>query len=238
MSKIILYQNWFVTENPIRQQEYEEALQKNLDNELIDQIVLIGVKFPEHKKINTISFPRPTYTDFLNIIRSTPKNESSYNIIANTDIYFDDTLAEVPKYLRNNEVYALTRWDPVPPTIHENLEVQKPRFSLWKWRKHSQDSWIFNGTPKRKLKADYYLGIPGCDNNFAHKLYQCGYHVSNPSLSIKSYHVHTSQIRTYQRNVDRVPPPYRPVNPSSLPFKKSSDEDPASNFRNPSKVPT
>lgn len=121
------------------------------------------------------------------------------NIIANSDIYFDETILKV-RFLDNKEVYALTRWD------YEN------GLARLFYRKDSQDVWVFNGTVNIQ-GGDYYLGIPGCDNKLAKEIIDSGYNLANPSKSIHAIHLHETNFRTYNEKTERVPEPYHFIFP-------------------------
>ena len=146
------------------------------------------------------------------------------NVIANADIYFEPhevdliryafTRAGVGRYERDTLALALSRWD-VDPTGVPML-----------WSHHdSQDTWIVYGGP-HEVDAPYTMGVPGCDNALIHALQQAGFTVSNPSKSIRTYHLHLSNYRSYLDNGNgqgrggaklyRVPPPYAFVQPTEL----------------------
>ena len=59
--------------------------------------------------------------------------------------------------------------------------------------------------------------VHNCDNRLAHDIQSHGYNVINPSHTIKTYHLHNSNIRNYlnDRNepIERIPQPYLLVNP-------------------------
>jgi len=121
------------------------------------------------------------------------------NIIANSDIFFDETILEV-RYLRQNECLALSRWD-----------YNNGGAVLFN-RKDSQDAWVFNGAVKHNI-GHYHLGIPGCDNKIVWELKQAGYIVSNPSKTIHAIHLHNTQYRTYNKLTPKVPEPYHFIFP-------------------------
>ena len=78
-----------------RQDEIDYCLKKNLENPLIKRVVALMVKgvteMVEHPKLTIIYIEdRPTYQRFFN---ETRKYEG-VNIIANSDIFFDETLGE------------------------------------------------------------------------------------------------------------------------------------------------
>ncbi len=117
---------------------------------------------------------------------------NSIKIIANSDIYFDNSLAKIHKYLRKDKIFSLTRW---------NLEEDKKLRFYENFK--SQDVWIFKGKLPTII-GNYYLGLPGCDNRFSAELKENGYRVSNPSLSIHANHIHLSKVRSYNKILDRV----------------------------------
>jgi hypothetical protein len=61
------------------------------------------------------------------------------------------------------------------------------------------------------------MGVAGCDNRLAYELEQAGFIVINPSLSIKTYHLHLTNIRNnineVGQNIIIIPPPYKMVIP-------------------------
>lgn len=152
--------------------------------------------------------PRPTFNDYFNSIfmqYSYGKFElDDIFVIANSDIYFDETLL-LANNIKHGEVYALTRYD---------IKRGQARFFD---RPDSQDVWIFRGGINPIDGADFHLGVGGCDNRIAYLLNKAGYKVTNPSLSIKTYHLHESGIRTFDYKKHKVvPPPYLTLKPITL----------------------
>lgn len=136
---------------------------------------------------------------FKQMFELTQEYPNHINIIANSDIYFDETILAV-RWMQPKDCYALSRWDYFNGTA-----------KLFN-RKDSQDVWVFNGSVSPTI-GDYYLGIPGCDNKIAWELKQLGFHVTNPSKSIHSIHLHNTQYRTYNQQTKRVPEPYHFIHP-------------------------
>ena len=171
-----LFINYFVDKNKERQKEYDSTLLLNIQNRYIDNIYLIvenkdRVKYK--RKITYIEVnKRPTFQDFFNIINRITK-DNEINIIANSDIYFNETLDYVNLY--KNECLALTR----------NDLIGSPE---------SQDVWIFKGKIK-KINSNIKLGVWGCDNAIAYEIKKAGYDIYNPSLSISCFHNHKSQFK-------------------------------------------
>jgi hypothetical protein len=146
---------------------------------------------------NVIYFDsRLPFSDFFAMVNLCA-DEKDISIIANSDIYFE-SLDEL-KTIKGNEVYALSRWDGNTLYDHED----------------SQDAWVFRGKIKPIPDCNFGLGIPGCDNAIAERLQRAGYTVLNPSKSIKAIHLHSSNIRNYDRRTT-VPKPYLLIKPHFL----------------------
>ena len=122
------------------------------------------------------------------------------NVIANSDIYFDETILYA-RFMGENDCYALSRWDYLESGVAVLFD-----------RKDSQDVWIFNGAAKNIHNCNFNLGTPGCDNRIAYEIKQAGYNVLNPSKTIHAIHLHNSQLRTYD-NKDRISEPYHFIFP-------------------------
>lgn len=156
---------------------------------------------------------RPTFGELFRMCKP-----GMLNVIANSDIYFE-RIAHAPK---EGEVWALSRYD-VDPT---GASI------LWNHR-DSQDTYMIMGGPhnidaesvlaKRDGEPGTYYrpftqGLAGCDNHLMHVLRAAGYRVTNPSKTIRSYHLHLSQYRSYVdgsqgdgrggRKLERIQPPY------------------------------
>jgi hypothetical protein len=191
-----------------RQEELEHCLKKNIDNPYISIIYLFCENaYPDvnSDKLVFIDINKPpTYSDYFAKINEVNPPRS---IIANSDIYFKESL----KYavdIKPNECYALSRYDILPDG--------KKFFK----RKDSQDAWIFAGQIKENVYSDFQLGILGCDNRIAYELHQAGYKVTNPSKTIKGYHVHSKHIG-HDKSL-RIPKPYLHIPPCMLQTKNIS----------------
>ena len=153
----------------------------------------------------TVPHGRPTFEELFSLCRP-----DVINVIANSDIYFDHTLADHAHTLDTDEVWALSRWDDHGTTL---LPYHRP---------DSQDAWVVHGGP-HTVTAPYPMGVPGCDNALAYDLVQRGWHVSNPCSKVKAIHLHRVKWRSYladpaglkhpANKVERVPQPYHMVHP-------------------------
>src|SRR5689334_21979810 len=111
----------------------------------------------------TVKNDRPTFKDFFSLINQVT-DEDDINIIANTDIYFDDeSIWLIKKWLQKDECFALSRWD-----IYFDGKPQ--HFN----RRDTADVWIFKGKIKDIPDCDFTLGIPGCDNAICERIQRAG----------------------------------------------------------------
>jgi len=188
---INLFVNYYEESNAKRRPELDMCMQKNATNPYLNFIPITSQN-------------RMTFGDFFSICNSY-SNEDDVSIVANLDIYFDETIRLAEKIKRNN-FWALGRWD-----------VKKDGTIVHACRPDSQDAWFVKG-PFKNINANFEMGKCGCDNRLAHEAKKAGYKVENPSKSIKAMHVHTSAIRNYKRRKkqDLVPGPYYTVYPTEL----------------------
>jgi glycosyltransferase involved in cell wall biosynthesis len=208
--KVNLFITWYDEKNPERLKEYLECLDKNVKNELINNIFILTETDPlktsdfrwaikETVKIkNEIMYSRPKYENIFNLINA-KTGAYDINIIANTDIYFDTEGIRAVKDINfDNICLSLTRYD-----------VKMDGSIVFYNKNYSQDSWIFKGRIKN-VNGNFNLGTPGCDNRIAYELSAAGYSVFNPALDIKTYHIHNTEIRNYNKQ-NIVPKPYKIV---------------------------
>lgn len=192
-----LYISLYDEPNPERFAELMICLNINIKNKNIDRIIIFAetslaldfekvqvIKLQNRVKFNNIFM-------FVNII----SGADDINIIANSDIYFTD----FPKLPEHHECFALTRYD-----ILQGI-------STFFNRRDSQDVWIMRG-PIKQIDAPFFLGQGGCDNSLAFLLRQAGYNVSNPSLTIRTYHLHETQKRNWHLQ-PLIPEPYLLLDP-------------------------
>lgn len=211
MSKIRLFLNYYIDLFEERQKELDECLLKNIECNSVDEIHLFVIqehvdKVPyKSNKIASITIieERPTFQSMMSFANYYVHSENDISVLFNSDIYFDDTL-QLCRQMSNNQVYALTRWD-------VNTFGKVVFFN----RRDSNDTWIFKGTIKTIPDSDYCFGIAGVDNTMAERFERAGYVVKNPSLTIKSYHIHNSNVRHYNPR-QGTPKPYLLITPHTL----------------------
>ncbi len=195
--KVILVIPFYLDKRKIRRKELFDCLGKNLNNYLINQVVAVcdtEIKIPYNKKLTVINIGRrQMFSDLSNIANSI--NPDGINIVANADIFFKvEDIKKIKTVDFTNTVLALSRW---------NIQKKnKPKhFAL----KDSQDSWLWKG--KLNINGDFLMGTRGIDNRIAHEI-GLKYNIINPSCSIKSYHVHLSEMRNYTEKSEAIPTPY------------------------------
>lgn len=182
-----------------RQAELDLCLERNFQNEFIDRIVLIiddnATPPISHEKIivNRVE-SRPTYADWLQLIKD--KEIAGSVILANSDIYFDDSVSRIHEILRNRNTFmALTRWELVGKDFERHPNPQ--------W---SQDSWaistdsLIDANLTDRLR--FGMGVPRCDNKVAYVFATAGWKIKNPYSVLKTVHVHETAERSYNKRVD------------------------------------
>lgn len=165
---------------------------------------------------------RPTFAELFDLCKS-----GQMNVIANADIYFDRIgIKQMARFFvdyiggrayAQDPVLALSRWDVDPTGVA----------TLWN-NSDSQDTWVcfgrVGGGPR--IDAPYSMGVPGCDNALIHALERASCIILNPSKTIRTYHLHLSNYRSYLdgatgqgrggKKLERVPPPYGFSKPTEL----------------------
>ena len=221
--------SFYIDKNDIRQQEIEYCLIENFKNPNIDKVItflcdsaskerisqIIDLYKLDRSKFNPLNYDlpnRPTYNDHFAI---TQKFQNDINIISNSDIMFDEEgIKMVIDYFIDNgkkKCIALSRWE-----LKNDYSLTNATLLDYEW---SQDCWIFYGGVDSNESYSFPLGKPGCDNRIAMVLSENGYDVTNPSKTVRTFHLHLSQVRNYVSNsdADRVPPPYKLLPTSHLP---------------------
>lgn len=202
---MILIINYYNCLNLERKKEYEFCLKKNLENEYIKKIILITdfiynldfIVFNKEKLIQINLLPEAnklTYKEALDFANNYCKDNIC--ILSNSDIYFDKSLSIINNVSLKNKFFGLSRYE------HDNYQIGK--FAPY----YSQDSWIFKSPVNINTnRLNFPFGEIGCDGKIAYEFYKDKYIVSNPCISIKSFHVHKTNFRTYKK-INQIPKPY------------------------------
>ena len=215
---LVLIQQYYNANNSIRQDELYKCLKNNLESPYIDTILLFveskNITLPPdpYKKLVTIPLKtRITYSNCIEAIQS--RLGPGYIVVfANADIYLDDSWKSVWSVNLHDTFLALLRW--------EEGDDNNPH-TIFGPRADSQDTWVIHSDSVMDRKWSLNnLNIPfgqaGCDNAICIEFLRHKFKIVNPSWSLKTIHVHKSEIRNYDPKniVDRST--YMFIEPSGL----------------------
>lgn len=193
---------FFVSPKARRYNEIVHTLQKNAECDYIDRIILLNErtydlpvsspKIEQHVIGHRLNFR----TVFQYIHEKVPADVLV--VIANSDIYLDDSWRLLWSLSMRDTFLSLLRWD-----VQED-PAEKP--VLFGPRSDSQDTWVVssNSVKERTWKwdtLDISFGQNGCDNAINVEMLRNKYMVANPCMSLTTNHVHMSGVRTYE-NLD------------------------------------
>jgi len=216
-------------------------------------------KFVDDKKLILIDHNRRlTFADAIAFVNNNKSiNDNTIIILANADVFFDDSLSELVDDTLSNTVFALSRFDRIVSknqvSYRFNHFVAPLSQDAWIYRKGCVPSLEFvtvareerarlademltayekaplqtesvssvplrNRVPNRKtlLSASigrYAFGLPGADNRLVYELGRDDIVVRNACFRIIVHHLHTTNVRHYDAEKDKVGPPYNVANP-------------------------
>jgi hypothetical protein len=207
-----LYLHWWRPPAADRQAEIELCLRRNLDCPAIDRIIALARPDErpsfDHPRLRAkllwvdFSAERATYRDLFAAVNACTTTPWDLNIVANSDIWFDESLQALKDLDLFSVCVALSRWEGESDTLAGD---------------NSQDCWIFQG-PVRPLTdpTDVYLGTFGCDWRIAWVLRHNDYALLNCPFDVRVHHVHQSP---YRNNLSMVPGPHHP----HVPYQRLRD---------------
>jgi hypothetical protein len=221
---INLFISLYPETNDRRIQDFAHCLITNQKNRLIDRIFILaegGVHVSDFgatgNRCTLIPVShRPTYAEYF-AEATNAAGPDTISVIANADIYFDETLA-LALPMRDIDCYALLRYEttryerPDLGIVGEvggqqhwgcHYDKRRPGMRHIELCNGSQDAWIFKG-PIFVKGADFCPGLMNCDTRIAFQASATCYRVFNPSLSIKCWHVHRDWHERH--NEKRLPP--------------------------------
>ena len=216
---LTLIQQYYVDPKPKRAKELYKCLVKNLECPLVDKIILcmenINAPLPPDPLKKLLKIPMKTRITYAACIEVIKKHVDPATIVvfANTDIYLDETWRSMWSVDLNDVFVGLLRWEE-PADGNSQAKMFGPRSD-------SQDTWALysNSVFSRiwDLKAlDIPFGKSGCDNAILVEFLRQKFKIVNPALSLRTLHVHHSEIRNYVKSelVDR--PVYMHVDPTGI----------------------
>ena len=171
---ILLVQQFYLDSNANRHADNKRCLLNNVRNNFIDKIILLNERLYSDNELGVTSnkiqqIIIKSRLSFKNVFEWTQLNNiDGYIVLANTDIFFDNTIDNIRKSNLHKEkkVFSLLRYE------YTNNDLNKCK--LFGPRPDSQDSWIWHTNNKLTNKQlnilDIQLGVPGCDNKIIYIL--------------------------------------------------------------------
>lgn len=205
--------NYYQTTSTIRQQELDRSIITNYNSQLFENIInfsdyqqhLVLRSILKNNVTNLIHKYHPYRPKFNQIIEHLNlQYPQQICIIANLDIIFDQTI-QLANFVGHKQILCLTRWETPSITWQQNVMTHfagqwciDNYYNINYLASKSQDVWIFR-TPVHipYQLLDFPMGILGCDEKLGSLAHEHNYAAINSCLSIKCYHNHISQIRTY-----------------------------------------
>jgi hypothetical protein len=205
--EIIFFTQFYIPKDLERKKEVVTCLKNNISNPLINKIYLFGEEDYNFKEIlGNINIQKIKYINigdrlsYKKTFETADKLNSGNQIfiLANSDIYFDETLKKLFNFNLKKHFLALTRIEEV--NNGKNIYYEKDYIS--------QDTWIWqdklNIENRNISKFKHYnkdgikLGIHGCDNYIAYMMEDVGFIVKNKCKLINTFHLHKNQFREWQ----------------------------------------
>jgi hypothetical protein len=200
--KIHLITQFYVPDNEDRKKEIITCLENNINNKYIKKIILFVEKdYDELKKYNDPKITLVKTSDRLSFKMAFEYanthisiNKDIIYVLANSDIYYDDTLIKLYEYNFDKNVLALTRI--------EEIKNNKPIY--FHQPTYSQDTWIWkNKIIIKDIYDDYnkdgiLMGIRSCDNRIAYIIHNSGYDIKNKYKLINTFHLHKNDYRPWR----------------------------------------
>ena len=209
---------FYTTEKKRRVRELKRCLEVNTASPLIDKIILLNERvedFAGHDKIEEIVIgKRLTYDEVFKRIADFP--DDVMVAFANADICIDDaTWTNLWSVNLENKFLAMLRYD-VPGS--DDIKDAK----LFGPRPDSQDTWVIRAADVKSRGSDIWknlefkFGHMGCDNAIALEMLRQKFLVINPSLTIKTWHFHSSEVRNYNEKDILDRPVFHYIDPTGI----------------------
>ena len=214
---------WYITQsyNPSKRSRAKElatCLERNLACPLIDRVVLLNethMDYSPNAKLEQHNIgKRLTYADVIRwVAEASHIPEDAIVVFANADIYLDEASWKAAWSITTKDVFvALLRWD---------LQEDGGEPQLFGPRADSQDTWMLDVASVRARTWDYKalefpFGKSGCDNSITLEMMRQRFLVVNPALTLKTIHVHGSEIRDYDPRDIVNKPTYLYIQPTGI----------------------
>jgi hypothetical protein len=216
-SQVFFITQYYTPDKTKRQREIDLCLKKNIECAYIDKIVLLNEKLYElpyqSEKVRQVNVGSRLRFDtvFKWIYENVPAG--AIVVIANSDIYMDESMKLLWSVSMKDKFLSLLRWD------DSEDPTEQPK--LFGPRADSQDTWIISSDSVKERTWNWAdLAIPfgkgGCDNAINIEMLRKKFLIVNPCLSLITHHVHTSGYRTYNPRDIVEKPMYMYINPTGI----------------------
>jgi TPR repeat protein len=188
-----------------RKNEILFCLKKNIENPLIEKIILLNEEdvyedLFNHEKVEAINIKQRL--SYQTAFEYGNKYPDQIVIVANDDVYFDDSLQIIKNWNPNwdDKIIAITRHetlrdgsivpiDRVHPiynrSYHHYVELKR----IW-----SHDAWCFK-SPLKQFDCDFWLGVLGCEGLLVDTARKAGLDIINAYPYVRCIHYHMSNVR-------------------------------------------
>jgi hypothetical protein len=209
---------FYTTEKKRRVRELKKCLEINTDSPLIDKIILLNERvedFIGHEKIEEVVIgKRLTYDEVFKRIAEFPDDVIA--VFANADICIDSqSWKELWTVNLENKFIALLRYDVPDSDDIRDTKIFGPR-------PDSQDTWVVRAADVKSRGSaiwknlDFKFGHMGCDNALALEMFRQKFLVTNPALTLKTWHFHSSEVRNYNNQDILERPVFHYMDPTGI----------------------
>ena len=195
-----LIQQYFRPDKARRSREIRRCLEENVKCPFVDKIVLLNEEdysadFPKDstcKILQKVVGKRLTYQMVLReIYDSVPAGTIA--VFSNSDIFLEESTRLLWSLNLADKFLSLLRYD---------VQDEGNESKLYGPRDDSQDTWVLwsdsvKGRTWKWTDLEFSFGKNGCDNAINVEMLRQKFLISNPAYSIKTQHVHSSGLRTY-----------------------------------------
>jgi hypothetical protein len=191
---INLLVSYYIDKYDSRKKEIDLCTKLNCLNKLFNKIIIINetlndIEFLDKKDSRIIiinNSNRLTFKNFFNYSNQYT-DVDTINILINSDIIIGENFNKIKNQTINmdNKFFFLSRYE-----VKENFEININNDY------GSFDTWVWKGIINSNI-GDYSMGSSCCDVKLAYDFYENKYLLKNPSIDLKTYHIHLSNIRNY-----------------------------------------
>lgn len=195
LPEVALVTQIFKSTSNVTNEDMMMTLSRNVENLLIKSIHILTESLMDFSMYNysgkiqqVVVGKRLTFRDAFELANR--KLSQHLVILANADIYFDETITKVHEFFSTDNS---SRGDTIFLSLLKWRHGNGVDLSL-SLRTDSQDAWVFQPpvSPTILLKSDFALGLPRCDNRLAQVLFEEGVTNINAALAVHAIEIHNS----------------------------------------------